>query len=45
MADKQLEFPPEQTHSKSFEMALLIISALCIVFVVICIQTVGGGGL
>ncbi len=45
MANKQLEFPPEQTHSKQFERALLIISAVCIVFVVLCIQLVGGGGL
>ena len=45
MAGKQVEFPPEQSHSKSFERALLIASAVCIVFVIICIQTVGGGGL
>ena len=45
MAGKQIEFPPEQTHSKSFERALLIASVVCIIFVVICIETVGGGGL
>jgi hypothetical protein len=45
MAGKQVEFPPEQNHSKSFEYGLLIASVLCIIFVVICIQTVGGGGL
>ncbi len=45
MAGKQVEFPPEQSHSKQFERALLIASLVCIVFVVICIQTVGGGGL
>lgn len=45
MAGRQVEFPPEQTHSKGFERALLLASAACIVFVVICIQVVGGGGL
>ena len=45
MAGKQVEFPPEQTHSKPFERALLIAAVLCIIFVIICIQTVGGGGL
>ncbi len=45
MAGKQVEFPAEQTHSKGFERALFIASAVCIVFVVICIQVVGGGGL
>ena len=31
MNGKQIEFPPKQTHVKSFERAMLIISILCVV--------------
>lgn len=40
---KQIEFPEMQTHNKSFELAMLALSVLCIVFVVIMIVAVGGG--
>ncbi len=43
MAGKQIEFPKNQTHDKRFEMAMLAFSVLCIVFVVIAINTVAGG--
>ena len=42
---KQVEFPEKQTHSKQFEMACWVVSIACIVFCIIAIQTVGGGGL
>ena len=44
MAGKQIEFNENQTHKKSFEHGLLLFSVLCIVFVVIVINVVGGGG-
>ena len=43
MAGKQLRFPEKQTHDKRFEMALLAFSVLCIVFVIIAVNTVAGG--
>jgi hypothetical protein len=30
---KQLEFPPLQTHVKTFEVAMIAISILCIIIV------------
>jgi len=44
MAGKQVEFPELQTHNKGFEMAMLAFSLLCIVFVIIAVTVVGGGG-
>ena len=35
MSKKQLEFPPKQTHVKSFELAMLVISIICVVIVLI----------
>jgi hypothetical protein len=35
MRRKQLEFPPKQTHVKSFEIAMLAISIICVVIVLI----------
>jgi hypothetical protein len=35
MSGKQIEFPPKQTHVKSFERAMLIISIVCVVIVLI----------
>ena len=35
MNGKQIEFPPKQTHVKSFERAMLIISILCVMIVLI----------
>jgi ABC-type uncharacterized transport system permease subunit len=32
---KQISFPPLQTHKKSFEYAMILISLLCIVIVVV----------
>lgn len=44
MAGKQIQFPENQTHKKSFEYAMIGFSLLCIVFAVICIQFVERGG-
>lgn len=44
MPDKQIKFPEMQTHNKGFEMAMLVFSVLCIVFVIIAVNVVGGGG-
>jgi hypothetical protein len=38
MADerrRQIEFPPLQTHLKSFELAMIVISIICIIVVLI----------
>jgi len=38
MADerpRQIEFPPLQTHVKSFELAMIAISIICIVIVLV----------
>jgi hypothetical protein len=35
MSRKQLEFPPKQTHVRSFEMAMLAISIICVIIVLI----------
>jgi hypothetical protein len=35
MNGKQIEFPPKQTHLRSFEIALLAISIICVVIVLI----------
>jgi hypothetical protein len=35
MAGKQIEFPPKQTHVRSFELAMLVISIICVVIVLI----------
>ncbi len=31
----QIEFPPKQTHVKSFEVAMLAISILCAIIVIV----------
>ena len=33
MNGKQIEFPPKQTHVKSFERAMLVISIVCVIIV------------
>jgi hypothetical protein len=38
MADerrRQIDFPPLQTHVKSFELAMIVISIICIIVVLI----------
>ena len=35
MAGKQIEFPPQQTHRKSFELGMLVFSIICVVIVLI----------
>jgi hypothetical protein len=32
---RQIEFPPEQTHVKGFELAMLAISVLCVIVVLV----------
>jgi hypothetical protein len=32
---RQIEFPPLQTHVKSFEMAMIIISIICVIIVLV----------
>ena len=44
MPEKQIEFPPQQTHVKRFEQAMIVISLLCIVVVVIVTQFTDWGG-
>ena len=33
MSRKQIEFPPKQTHVRSFEVAMLVISLICVAIV------------
>ena len=44
MAGKEIEFQEKRTHKKSYERGMLILSALSIVFVIIAVNVVGGGG-
>ena len=44
MAGKQIKFPEKMTHTKQFEMAMWILTLACVVFVIIAIYAVGGGG-
>ena len=41
---RQIGFNENQTHKKSYEKALVAISIACIVFVIIAVNVVGGGG-
>lgn len=45
MADrkKQIEFPPLQTHKRSFEMAVIAISIICMIVVLIIVLGTGLG--
>ena len=40
--EKQIEFPPEQTHRKDFEVFMVLLSVVCIVAAVIIILTYTG---
>ncbi len=39
---KQIEFQGKQGHDKAVEMGVVIFTIACIIFVIICIQVVGG---
>jgi len=41
----QIKFPENQTHKKSFELAMLGFCGLCILLVIIAVNVVGGGGI
>jgi hypothetical protein len=32
---RQIEFPPLQTHKKSFEMVMIVLSIICVIVVLI----------
>jgi hypothetical protein len=34
-AKRQIEFPPLQTHVKSFELAMLALSIICVIVVLV----------
>ena len=42
MAVKQIEFQENHTHKKSYERGMLILSLVCIVFVIIAVNVVSG---
>ena len=42
LREKQIEFPPEQTHVRWVTPALLILSVVCIVATIIIVLTVEG---
>ena len=33
--DRQIEFPPMQTHVKAFETAMVVISIVCVIIVLV----------
>jgi hypothetical protein len=33
--DRQIEFPPLQTHSKKFEVAMIALSIICVIVVLV----------
>ncbi len=35
MAGKQVQFPPNQTHVKAFELGMIVFSVICIAVVLI----------
>jgi len=39
----QIEFPPLQTHSRSFELAMLAISIICAIVVIVIVLATGIG--
>jgi hypothetical protein len=40
---RQIEFPPGQTHVKSFELAMLAISIVCAIIVLVIVLFTGLG--
>ena len=40
---KQIEFPPEQTHVRSFELAMIAISIICAIVVLVIVLATGIG--
>jgi hypothetical protein len=41
--ERQIEFPPLQTHNKNFERAMIIISIVCVIVVLFIILATGIG--
>jgi hypothetical protein len=42
-SNKQIEFPPNQTHVKSFEIAMVAISIICAIVVLVIVLFTGLG--
>lgn len=40
---RQIEFPPLQTHVKSFEVAMILISIICAIVVLVIVLATGIG--
>ena len=43
MNGKQIEFPPKQTHVRSFEVAMIAISIVCVIIVLIIVLGTDAG--
>jgi hypothetical protein len=41
--NRQIEFPPLQNHSRSFELAMLAISIICAIVVLVIVLATGIG--
>jgi len=41
--ERQIEFPPLQTHNRAFERAVLVISILCAIIVLVIVLFTGLG--
>ena len=39
----QIEFPPLQTHKKSFEVAMIVISIICVIIVLVILLGTSNG--
>ena len=40
---RQIEFPPLQTHKRSFEIAMLVLSIICVIVVLVIVLATGLG--
>jgi hypothetical protein len=41
--ERQIEFPPLQTHNKNFERAMIVLSIVCVIVVLIIVLATGLG--
>jgi uncharacterized membrane protein YvbJ len=41
--ERQIEFPPLQTHNKNFERAMIVLSIICVIVVLVIVLATGLG--
>jgi hypothetical protein len=42
-SNRQIEFPPLQTHNKKFELAMIVLSIICVIVVLFIVLATGLG--